>query len=109
MQPWRKIKAIVVLVTIHDDTLERIRDAKAAQRRTGRSTNGRARLGYRLLPGGYLRPDARQRRIHRSIAVLRTRGWCLREIAEHLNRTWRRRPGARRWNCQAVSRPSTPG
>jgi len=83
---------------------ERIRDAKAAQRRAGRSTNGRPRLGYRLLPGGYLRPDARQRRIHRSIAVLRTRGWRLCEIAEHLNHTSRRRPGARRWTCQAVSR-----
>jgi DNA invertase Pin-like site-specific DNA recombinase len=83
---------------------ERIRDAKAAQRRAGRSTNGRARLGYRLGPGGQLRPDARQRRIHRSIALLRTRGWRLCEIAEQLNRTWRPRPGTRRWNGQAVAR-----
>ncbi len=83
---------------------ERIRDAKAAQRRAGRSTNGRSRLGYRLLRGGRLRPDARQRRIHRSIAVLRAHGWYLREIAEHLNCTSRLRPGARRWNCQSVWR-----
>lgn len=83
---------------------ERIRDAKAAQRRAGRSTNGRARLGYRLLRGGRLRPDDSQRRIHRAIAVLRGRGWQLQEIAEHLNRTARLRPGARPWNCQSVSR-----
>jgi site-specific DNA recombinase len=83
---------------------ERIREAKAAQRRAGRATNGRARLGYRLLPGGSLRPDGRQRRIHRSIALLRDRGWQLREIAQQLNRTARRRPGARCWNCQSVSR-----
>ncbi len=83
---------------------ERIRDAKAAQRRAGRSTNGRARLGYRLLRGGHLRPDDQQRRIHRAIAMLRGNGWYLREIAEHLNRTSRLRPGARRWTCQSVSR-----
>lgn len=83
---------------------ERICEAKAAQRRAGCATNGRARLGYRLLRGGHLRPDDRQRRIHRSIAVLRRKGWRLREIAAHLNRTSRLRPGARRWNCQAVSR-----
>jgi len=83
---------------------ERIREAKAAQRRAGRSTNGRARLGYRLLRGGHLRPDARQRRTHRSIAILRAKNWHLREIADHLNRTSRLRPGARRWNCQAISR-----
>jgi len=83
---------------------ERIREAKAAQRRAGRSTHGGARLGYRLLRGGRLRPDARQRRFHRSIAELRGKSWPLREIAEHLNRTSRLRPGARRWNCQAISR-----
>jgi DNA invertase Pin-like site-specific DNA recombinase len=83
---------------------ERIRGAKAAQRRAGRSTNGQPRLGYRLVRGDHLRPDARQRRIHRSIARLRDKGWQLREIAAHLNRTSRLRPGARRWNCQAVSR-----
>lgn len=83
---------------------ERIRDAKAVQRRAGRSTSGRARLGYRLLRGGRLGSDARQRRIHRSIAILRRKGWDLREIAERLNRTSRLRPGARPWNCQAVSR-----
>ena len=83
---------------------ERVREAKAAQHRAGRSTNGRARPGYRLLPGGHLRPDARQRRVHRSIALLRGKNWYLREIAAHLNRTLRLRPGAGRWNCQAVSR-----
>ena len=83
---------------------ERIRDAKAVQRRAGRATNGRARLGYRLLRGGHLRPDGRQRRIHRSIAAWRHKGWLLREIAERLNRTSRLRPGARPWNCQSVSR-----
>lgn len=83
---------------------ERIRQAKAVQRRAGCSTNGRARLGYRLVRGGHLRPDSRQRRIHRSIARLRGKGWCLREIAEHLNRASRFRPAARRWNCQAIAR-----
>ncbi len=66
---------------------ERIKDAKAIARGLGRSTNGRARLGFALGRGGQLKADQRERDAMRLIVRLRRRRRMIwREIAAELAR-----------------------
>ncbi len=82
---------------------ERIREAKVEQRAEGRSTNGRARLGYRLR-GQRLVPDQRARRVFREIVRLRRKGLAWHAIAAELNGRGVRTGERRRWTQQACWR-----
>ena len=82
---------------------ERIRDAKAVMRASGRSTNGRAVIGYRTIRR-LLVPDPGARRIARRIIRLSSNGRSNPEIAALLNRRSLRTCDGRPWTHQAVWR-----
>jgi DNA invertase Pin-like site-specific DNA recombinase len=82
---------------------ERIREAKAAMRRQGRSTNGRTVIGYRAVRSRLV-PDYSARRIARDIIRMRKRGYTDRQIAAELNRRSLRTCEDRLWSAQAVWR-----
>lgn len=83
---------------------ERIRDAKAAQRSTGHTTNGQRVLGYRVLRGKLV-PFPAERRLGTRAALWRSKGKLLREIAELFNRQKIKRPLSRaKWNPQSINR-----
>jgi DNA invertase Pin-like site-specific DNA recombinase len=82
---------------------ERIRGAKTVQREDGASTNGQARLGYRLLRGRHV-PDLIERRLCRRIVRLRDNGWSWYEISAKLAAERVRTRDGRLWTHQRCFR-----
>lgn len=82
---------------------ERIREAKAAMREQGRSTNGRAVIGYRTIRSKLI-PDISARRVARRITRMRKQGRTTRQIAAVLNQRCLLTCEGRRWTAQAVWR-----
>lgn len=84
---------------------ERNREAKAAMRARGLSSNGARRLGYHLRRGGRLRPHQQERQIAQRIRRLRRNGHSWPTIAARLDAAGVKRPGGQKhWTPQAVSR-----